>query len=257
MTNMKNLKILFLLILMVMPVFAAKIKSGEELIVEMHKKYESKWYKTLTFVQKTTNYKEDGTSVVSTWYEALSVPGKLRIDFDPLEKGGGILFVDGMLHSFRDGKLAGSRPFAHPLLILGFDVYGQPVEKTIGQIKDMKIDLSVVHEEMWDGNAVYVVGAKQGDLKTPQFWVDKKNLYFVRLIELAGKDKQSIHETQFNKYIKMKSGGWVSAEVQFFVDGKRATTEEYSDIQTGVSLDANLYDPSQWMTADRKYFQKK
>ena len=254
---MKNFKILILLVFLALPALAAKIKSGDDLIAAMHKKYESKWYKTLTFVQKTTNYKPDGTSQVSTWYEALSVPGKLRIDFEPLDKGDGLMFVDGMLHQFRDGKRAASRAFAHPLLILGFDVYGQPVEKTIGQIKDMKIDLSVIHEDTWDGRAVYVVGAEQGDLKTPQFWVDKKNLYFVRLIDLAGKDRTSVHETQFNKYIKMKSGGWVSAEVQFIVDGKRTTSEEYSDIQTGVLLDANLFDSSKWMTADRKYFQKK
>ncbi len=254
---MKNLKILFLLILTAMPAFAAKIKNGEELIAAMHKKYEKSWYKTLTFEQKTTNYKADGTIQISTWYEALTVAGKLRIDFEPLEKHDGIIFVDEKLYSFRDGKLAGSRPFVHPLLVLGFDVYGQPVEKTIAQVKGLKVDMSIIHEDTWDGKPVYVIGAKHGDLRSPQFWVDKKNLYFVRLFELTGKDGTSSHETQFNKYIKIKSGGWVSAEVQFFVDGKRTTTEEYSKIQTGVALGAELYDPEKWMTVERNYFKIK
>lgn len=254
---MKTIKILFLSLLLVAPIFAAKIENGEQLVTEMQKKYVKKWYNTLTFIQKTTNFKPDGTPVVETWYEALNAPGKLRIDIDPLDKGNGILFVDGILHSIRDGKAVPGRPFTHPLLVLGFDVYKQPAEKTIGQLKEMKIDLSVFHEDTWQGKPVYVVGAKQGDLRAPQFWVDKKNLLFVRLLQPGGKDGTSIRETQFNKYFKVKGGGWVSPEVIFIVDGKTTTTEEYTDIQTDVKLDSNLFDPAKWMTVDRTYYKKK
>ena len=254
---MKNLIFLLLFAVMTAPIWAADIRSGDELIAAMHKKYDGKWYKTLTFKQVTTTYKTDGTSEDAIWYEALTAPGQLRIDFDPVDKGNGILFTGGNLYSFKDGKLAGNRPFVHPLLVLGFDVYIQPVETTIAQIKGMGIDLSVVHQEKWQGNDVYVVGAKLGDLNTPQFWVTKKDLLFVRLLQLGGKDKKIVQETQFNKYVKVKGGGWVSAEVQFFDDGKRRMTEAYSEIQTGMKLDASLYDPEKWMTADRTYFKKK
>jgi outer membrane lipoprotein-sorting protein len=255
---MRNLKTLILVLLLAaLPAFAGDIKNGEQLITAMNKKYSKKWYKTLTFVQKTTNYKPDGTSQESTWYEAMQVPGKLRIDITPLENGRGILFVDGTQHVFNKGALARSTPFVHPLLVLGFDVYAQPIDVTVKQLKDMGIDLAVLHEEVWQGNPVYVVGAKQGDLTTPQFWVDKKNLYFVRLIEPAGKDKKQIAETQFNKYQKVKGGGWVSAEVIFNVDGKKVTTEEYTDIQTDVKLDEKLFDPQKWSEADKTYYQKK
>ncbi len=254
---MRNFKVLFLLLLLSIPIYAAKIKNGEELIAQMQKKYAKKWYQTLTFVQKTITFKPDGTTEVQTWYEAMSIPGKLRIDFDPLAKGDGILFVDGTMHSFRDTKLMGSRPLVHSLLVLGFDVYGQPVEKTVSQLKGLGIDLSVLHEEKWQGKPVYVIGAKQGDLRSPQFWIDKKNLYFVRLIQLGGKDKNIVQETQFNKYLKVKGGGWVSPEVVFMVDGKQTVLEEYSDIQVNVALDPKLFDPNSWMTADRTYFQKK
>ncbi len=254
---MKNLILLCLLLALALPIAAADFKSGEEVVASMHGKYSSKWYKTLTFVQKTITYKPDGTSEVATWYEAVTLPGMLRIDFDPLEKGNGILFADGKLYSLKDGKVAGSRAFVHPLLVLGFDVYKQPVETTIAQIKEMNIDLSVIHQEMWHGQKVYVIGAKQGDVNTPQFWISKVDLLFVRLIQLGGRDKKIVQETQFNKYVKVNGGGWVSAQVEFYDDGKHRTTEEYSDIQTGVKLDTHLYDPEKWMTADRTYFKKK
>lgn len=253
---MKKLQILLLLVLFAIPAIAADMKSGDDVIAAMYNKYAGKWYKTLTFVQKTIHHKDDGTSTSETWYEAMTVPGSLRIDFADSKTGDGILFTDGKIISFKDGKAGQARPFVHPLMVLGFDVYGQPAATTIAQVKGLGIDLSVIHEEKWMGRSVYVVGAKQGDAKTPQFWVDKKNLVFVRLIQAAGRDKKSVAETQFNKYVKAK-GGWVSAEVKFFVDGKPTTTEEYTDIQADIALNADLWNPEKWFTVDKTYYKKK
>lgn len=254
---MKPLKVILLILIVSAGCFAADIKSGDELVAAMQKKYEGKWYKTLTFVQKTITHKPDGTSETEIWYEALSAPGKLRIDIEPLDKHNGILFADGKVYSFRDGKLANSRAFVHPLLVLGFDVYMQPAETTVAQLKGLGFDMTVLHEDQWQGQAVYVVGAKQGDVSTPQFWVTKKDLLFVRLIQMAGRDKKVLQETQFNKYVKVKGGGWVSVEVLFFADGKPAITEEYSEIRVGTTLDPNLWNPETWLTVDRTYYKKK
>jgi len=254
---MKKIYLVLCLFVFAASAFAADIKSGDDLVAAMKAKYAGKWYKTLTFKQITTTYKPDGTSSAETWYEALTAPGQLRIDIEPLAQGNGILFTGGKLYSFKDGKVAGSRAFVHPLLVLGFDVYMQPAETTIAQIKGMGIDMSVIDQDTWQGKPVYIVGAKKGDLKTPQFWVGKKSLLFVRMIQLGGRDKKTVQETQFNKYVKVKGGGWVSAEVKFFDDGKPRTTEDYSEIQVGMTLDAALYDPDKWMTVDKTYFKKK
>lgn len=252
---MKILKTLLLISVLAAGCFAADIKSGDDLVAAMYKKYEGKWYKTLTFVQKTIHHAPDGTSTSETWYEALNAPGSLRIDIDPADKGNGILFTNAQLYQFKDGKMQGTggRPFVHPLLVLGFDVYMQPVEKTVTQLKGLGIDMSVVHEDKWQGQDAYVVGAKAGDLNTPQFWVTKRNMLFVRLIQLGGRDKKVVQETLFNKYVKAK-GGWVAAEVKFFVDGKPTTSEEYSDIQADVKLDPELWNPEKWMTVQRNYW---
>jgi len=252
---MKHILLLLTFIIVAVPALAGDYKTGDEVLAAMKKKYEGKWYKTLTFEQKTTNFKPDGTSTVETWYEAFMMPGRLRIDMTPLEKGNGIIFAEGKIFQFRDGKLAGSRDFVHPLLVLGFDVYGQPVETTAAQLKGLGIDLSVVHEEQWQNGTAVVVGAKQGDLATPQFWVDKKNLLFTRLFQLGGRDKKVVQETQFNGYQKVKGGGWVSAEVKFIVDGKVVTTEEYTNIKTDTTLSSDLWNADKWMTVDRNYFK--
>jgi outer membrane lipoprotein-sorting protein len=228
---------------------ADKIKTSEDLIAAMQKKYAKSWYKTLTFKQKTTNFSDDGTKKESIWYEALSVPGKLRIDFDPINEGNGILFVNDTIYSFKDGAQANTRPFVHPLLVLGFDIYFLSQQDALKKLKDLKFDLAVMHEDTWQGRPVYVVGAKEGDLKSQQFWIDKQNLYFVRMLGPAGKDGTLTQETQFNKYFKVKGGGWVSPEVVFMINGKPRTTEEYTEVRTDVPLDDKLFDPQYWKTA--------
>ena len=230
---------------------AAKISNTNELIAAMQKKYGKSWYKTATFVQETINFQPDGTSKVETWYEAMSVPGSLRIDFTPTSAGNGILFTGGKIFVFKDGKVDSSRAFNHPLLILGFDIYRSPATEVTTKLQALKFDLSQFREDTWQGRPVYVVGAKAGDLHSPQFWIDQENLYFVRMLRPAGKDGTQTQETQFNKYQKL-GGGWIAPEVIFMVDGKVVTTEKYSEMRAGVKLDPKLFDPQFWTTVHWK-----
>jgi len=249
---MRHLNLLLCLIFVSFPTtLAAKITSTDDLVQAMQKKYAKSWYKTATFVQKTTNIDKDGNKKIETWYEALSVPGSLRIDFTPVKDGNGILFTNGQIHVFKNGKVDSNRPYVHPLMILGFDIYRLPQSDVTEKLKGLKFDLSVFRADTWQGRPVYVVGAKQGDLHSPQFWIDKKNLYFVRMLRPAGRDGAQTQETQFNKYRKL-GGGWMAPEVIFTVEGKTVTTEEYSELRADVPLDPKLFDPQYFATVHWK-----
>lgn len=242
---------LFILCLLVMvtPLVAAKeFTTGEGVVAAMRQKYANRWYKTATFRQVTTDFEPDGAKKVAIWYEALSMPGKLRIDFDPVKDGNGILFADDKLYTMKNGKVDSSRPLIHPLLLLAFDVYFLPVEQSVAKLKQLKFDLSLVRLDTWQGRPVYVVGAKAGDLHSPQFWIDKNRLYFVRMFRPSGKDGVSTSEIQFNKYERL-GGGWIAPDVIFMLDGKTTTTETYSELQTDVKLDDELFNPEKWAAA--------
>lgn len=244
---MRKFILLLCLLLIIAPAsIAAKITTTEQLVQAMQKKYAKSWYKTVTFIQQTTNIDKDGNKKVETWYEAISVPGSLRIDIMPITDGNGILFTNGQLYSFKGGKVENSRPFVHPLLILGFDIYRLPQAEVIETLRGLKFDLSILREDTWQGQPVYVVGAKPGDLHSPQFWIDQKNLYFVRMLR-PGRDGAQTQETQFNKYQKL-GGGWISPEVIFMIDGKVVTTEEYSEMKADMPLDPKLFDPQYFTT---------
>ena len=240
---MRSMLMMLCLMIAIAPItYAAKIKTTEDLVQAMQKKYAKSWYKTATFVQKTTEIDKDGTRKVSIWYEALSVPGSLRIDFTPVKDGNGIVFTNNKIYLFKDGKVDSNRPFVHPLLILGFDIYRMSQADALEKLKGLKFDLALMREDTWQGRPVYVVGARPGDLHSPQFWIDKKNLYFVRMIRPVGRDGAQTQETHFNKYVRL-GGGWMAPEVIFTVDGKIVTTEEYSEMRADVALDGKLFDP--------------
>ena len=227
---------------------AARIKTAEDLIAAMRKKYANTWYKNTIFKQVTTDIDKDGSKKEAIWYEAISMPGRLRIDFDPVRDGNGILFANDKIYTFKDGKLANSRALIHPLVLLAFDVYFLPVDQTVAKLKQLKFDLATLHEDTWQGRPVYIVGAKAGDMHSPQFWIDKQRLYFVRMFRPTGKDGVLTSETQFNKYERL-GGGWIAPEVIFMIDGKTTTTEAYSEMRANVDLDNGLFDPTKWTTA--------
>ena len=224
---------------------AQEIRDGEALLLAMHDRYRNNWYETLTFTQKSTTHNEDGTDKSEIWHEAMLLPGKLRIDIGPPVEGNGMLVADGTLTAFQNGKASDSRPFVHMLLVLGFDVYRQPPRVTIDQTKGQGFDLTKLHEDTWDGAPVYVVGADKGDLKSKQFWIEKKRLLFVRMIAPDRRDKTKTSDSRFADYRQLPVG-LVAARVEFFVDGRNVFSEEYSEIETNPKLDPAIFDPKQF-----------
>ena len=229
---------------------AEQIASADALVRAMHDHYANSWYDTLTFSQKSTTYNPDGSRKIETWYEAASLPAKLRIDIGPPADGRAYLMVNGTATIFQQGKEVRSRPLVNMLLVLGFDVYKQAPEMTEQILRSEKFDITKFHEETWKGRAVFVVGAEQGDLKSPQFWVDKERLLFVRLFQPARADATKTDDIRFEDYRRL-AGGWIAARVEIWNEGKMMFTEEYSDIQANRKLDADLFDPKQF-SAERR-----
>jgi hypothetical protein len=221
----------------------AEITTGSALIAAMHDRYAGSWYRTLTFVQ-TTTLTRTGAPIVQTWYEAATLPGRLRIDTN-LETKNGAMYAHDSVYSFADGKLVRADSGFNDLLVLGFDVYTQPPAQTEAILRHLGFDLSKVHERTSRGDTVYVVGAAPGDTTSKQFWVDRNKLLFVRLLERTPRGQTDL---RFNKYERL-AGGWIAAEVEQLVNGNRVLLEEYRDIKANIPLSSALFDPKEWATA--------
>jgi outer membrane lipoprotein-sorting protein len=220
---------------------AQSIRNGEDVLRAMHDRYASSWYSTVTFVQKSTTYKTDGSSSAETWYEAASVPGKLRINIGPPSDGNGYIFVDGNLTVIKDNKVGATQKDLNILMVLGFDVYRRPPETTVQVVQGEGYDLTKLHEETWEGKPAYVVGADKGDLKSKQFWIAKDTLLFLRVIEPSRRDAAKLNDIRFIHYQRL-AGAWIAAGVEVYADGKKVFSEDYSDIQANVKLDPATFD---------------
>src|SRR6476646_1551543 len=114
--------------------------TGTELLVRMHDAYDGKWYKTLTFVQKTTITRPNGVVDKSTWYESLKSPDRLRIDFGDPAKGNGALYTADSLYVVRGGKVTRTVASGNPFLPFVAGVYDQPIATTLQQIASYHFD---------------------------------------------------------------------------------------------------------------------
>lgn len=226
---------------------APTIRTGGDLLRAMHNLYKDSWYQTVTFTQKSTTYKPDGTNSVETWYEAALLPGKLRIDIGPASDGKGYIFSDGNVTVIKDNKVVANVKSINMLLVLGFDVYRQDPEVTIRVVQGEGYDLSKLREDTWEGKPAYVVGADKGDLKSKQFWVAKDTLLFMREIEPARDNAAKIDDIRFIHYQPL-AGAWIAAGVEVYSEGKKAFSEDYSDIQANVKLEPAVFDPENFST---------
>lgn len=221
--------------------------SGVDVVRAMHDRYAAVWYRTLTFSQTTTLTLANGGTLQQQWLEAGKFPGRLRIDTDTANRSG-VIYAGDSLYRFTNGKLADARADMNPLLILGFDVYAQPVTRTVEVLRGQGIDLAKVSRGSWEGRPVFIVGAAAGDTLSKQFWVDADRLLFVRLVETVTTPTGARRvDYRFLKYVP-HGDAWVSEEVVGLRDGKPSLHEVYANVRVNVPLDDATFDPKQYAT---------
>jgi hypothetical protein len=223
----------------------SQFATGQGVVEAMHARYLGKWYTTLTFRQKTSRLLTSGKWNVQTWYEAMKLPGRLRIDFDPVSAGNGVLYARDSQFVVQNGRLLRGDPGINPLLLLGFDVYTATVAHTTTRLRREGFDLTQVHETTFQGRPMIVVGAQKGDYNRKQFWIEKERLLFVRMLEPTPRDTSKMQDIRFVNY-EPRGTAWLAPRVEIWSEGKLVFFEDYDDIRVNVDLEDNLFQPKLW-----------
>jgi hypothetical protein len=222
------------------------LSSGRDVLTEMHDRYSGKWYRTLRFTQTNTFYTQSGKEEQSRWVQNLSVPGRLRIDFEPLSSKSGLLILNNRVTTFDNGKRIDSRRSIQPILTLTSDIYAIPVEVTMRRLDSLKIDLDKFRKDKLDKKKVYVIGADEGDLESSQVWIDADRLVAVRLIQQEKRGERTIvTDTRIGEY-KEVDGFLIAHEFVSSRDGKPYFKEQYENVQVNTELPDGIFDPSRW-----------
>jgi len=219
-----------------------RITSAETLIGAMHDRYADRWYSTLSFVQTTTQVQAGDSVTVEEWREWAVIPGRLRIEMGPPEDSLTVIYARDSTFVRSRGRVVRRMDDWNVLMIVGFDVYRQPVERTLQQLRRAGIDLSRFHVDSLDGVPVYVVGAQPGDSTSMQFAIEAERLLFMRLVDPIPDRPGRVQHVWFRRYEPLGEG-WIAPEVEVLVDGRRVFHEVYANIRIGEALDEALFDP--------------
>ena len=216
--------------------------TGDAVIQAMHDRYAKTWYHTLTFTQKTTRRTPADTMAIETWKEASMVPGRLRIDIQRASGNLTAIYSGDSVFIVRGDSTVSRAAARNILLIMGFDVYGQPAEQTVAALHGEHYATTSVREDTWESRPVYVIGAPAGDTLTPQIWIDKERLLYVRSIQPDSRDSTKSSEYRFDNYVQVPHG-WLSEKVEAYAGGKLIQLEEYSDVHTNGPVDPKIFVP--------------
>jgi len=219
-----------------------RITDAESLVRAMHARYADTWYGTLSFTQTTTRVLPNDSVTVEEWREWAAIPGRLRIDMGPPEQGRTVIFARDSTFALSHGRVVQRVDRWNDLMPLGFDVYMQPVERTLQQLRRGGFDLSKFHVDSLDGVPVYVVGAERGDSLSKQFAIEADRLLFMRLIDPIPNQPGKTQHVWFRRYEPLGEG-WIAPEVEVLVDGRRVFHETYADVRIGEPLDEALFNP--------------
>ena len=210
-----------------------ELKNGNELIQKMYQKYHNKWYKNLTFKQKTIFYKDNKVSKEELWHEAIQMPEGIIVKFGDINGGNGVIFKNDTMKVINNGIKTFQKRKVHDLLVLGFSVYFDKPETTVSKLEEAGFDFNYIKTDKIDGKSYFVVG----DPTKKQFWVEAENFLFTK-IETHNTDG-SIITTEFKDYKKLNKG-WIATTVVFSKDGELEMREEYLDIKTPKKLPKDL-----------------
>ena len=213
----------------------------------MHDAYDGRWYRTLTFVQKTTKRRPDGTDSVSIWYESLLSPSRLRIDVGNPSAGNGVIYTSDSLYIVREGALVRTIADGNVFLPFVAGIYTQPVARSLAELAAFKFDMSRMRLDTWEGRPVYVVGARDArDLESPQFWIDAERMIATRiLVPIIPNGKAKAQDIRLEEYVEV-GGGWLATAIRMLDAGELLQGEEYSDWKAGVALSPDFFVAEKW-----------
>ncbi len=215
---------------------------GEAILKMMYARYAGKWHQTLMFNQTTEVYRNDSLKRKQTWHEVMLGPDKLRIDIDPVDAGNTIIFRGDSTYRFSGGVLKSAVKQENDLIFLLGGMYSMPFDKTMNKLKELGYDVNKLHDDTWKGRPVYVIGAVNNDEKVNQLWIDKTNLYLVRMIEYKNNTKE---EGLFENQVKVGTG-WSETKCSFYFNDKLAQVESYYDVKEVPQVDGHLFDPQHY-----------
>jgi len=215
-----------------------KVESGSDVIQLMKNKYNNSYLTNFTFSQDVYEYENDSITNKTVWHEAYSYPHQLIIKADSFEGGSGYIYNWDSLYIMNDNKVDTRMKKLNYLIVMSFDVYEQPVDKTMQMLTEMGYDANKFFETTLDGREVYCIGAENETDSLHKFYIDKENLNLVKNVKHY---ESGVWETVMADY-KVIDGYNIATTVSFYFNGNLSMKEEYYNIKFPEKINSQIFD---------------
>lgn len=224
--------------LLLIAALPTSVPDGRAVVNAMHARHADSWPVTATWDADLTIVGAPS----QTRRHLLRAPDRLRVDVDAGFADVTVLFRRDSVYQWINGRARGGRPFPQEGLLLSHGVYTQPPATTIAKLESWGFDLDLTHEAEWDGRPALVVGAKEGDDTSSQFWVDRETLLLVRLIHPDRDQASIVSDTRFDGYERV-GGAWVATRMTTLANGASSVDQVIRNFKPGVDLGVEAFDP--------------
>ncbi len=232
---MKAKQILVLSLLIIGMFSCNQPDSGKDMILLMQLKSDAYGFESIRFSQ----YYDMSGKTQTIWQEFYEAPGNLRITFDSLNSGEGMLFRNDSLYYYRSDSLAMARPQVHDLLLLAYDVYNVPAFEVFEKLEAMNYKLNYFSDSIINGREMYVAGLALDTENNSYFVIDKDSLLLRKIYRNQnGRESVILAEDYANI-----NGRPLATKFCFYRNGKLEAEERYFNIEMDVDINPDVFDP--------------
>ena len=215
-------------------------RNGLEVIGAIKRAHPSRELRTLAFTVRTTEHRDSGErQVVSRAYARL--PGKHKVTRLPTSLQTGFARDRQWLSVFERGERVASVRRMDLVSLLAYDLFGQSIDTTIMWLDTARVRYGIARRDYFEGQDVWVVGAEEGDDRTPQFWVDAFRWRLVRVIQHDPRATDNVIDvrfTEFQEYLDVP----LPVRILVYRNGRLAETQEISQVTMNPRLSARTFD---------------
>jgi hypothetical protein len=180
----------------------------------------------------------DGGLKTSRAVETISAPSRWRTEIE-LKSGAYEIVRRG------DRVRTGGETATEPLDVLTV-LFAAPrgdVDFIVDHLHRLGVDLGARHLSRFAGRIAIVIGANQGDDRSPQLWVDKDRflpLRFIAPVKIGGKDV--VQDTRLLEYGSPATGDWFPRVIEVYRGGELLSRRVAEKVRVNQSIPDDLFE---------------
>ncbi|MBO6522306.1 MAG: hypothetical protein JJ971_00645 [Balneolaceae bacterium] len=175
-------------------------------------------------------------------FYAQQYPNGLIVKFDSLNSSNGIIFHYDSSYAYQNNKIEFSNFRPLRLWKQAFSIKFESPDETLEKVFNLGIDTTLISEDTFNNQNVYIIGATPGSLKKNQFWIDKEKLVTVRVITYL-EERDFLWDVHFEDYLSLNNS-WYAGTVKFYENNILTLVEEHINHQIIPTLPDTFFTPS-------------